>query len=510
MTARRIVSISLPHLAMERWQKHRERIGTPPPPDVPVVLATEGHHGPVIHAANRAATLKGIQPGERVVDMRALCPDLKVEYADIAGDRAVLERLVIWSRRWSPFTAPDGAAGIVLDTTGVAHLFGGEAALLYDIEEQFARIGLTTRSAMAPTWGAAWALARFGPVRAICGEEGLGRALAPLPTRALRLDAGTVQLLHRLGLKTVADIAAIPRLSLTRRFAKAALTGNPLMRLDQAMGLMGEPVSSKEAPPPIRAIARLPEPIQDPTPHLLDLCADLCAQLDHAGMGCRRVEVVVYRTDGEVSTVHAAISQPSRDPAHLARLFEGKLERLNPGFGFDLITLHAGGVEPLSTRQSRLDGAAQDGLPLAHLIDRLSARFGADAILRPIARESHVPERAEQMVPALEAATDAATLPARERPIRLLRSPEEIRVIYAVPEGPPAQFVWRRQRLHVARYAGPERIAPEWWQDLPGTRLRDYYKIEDQQGRRFWLYREGVHGDGRGGDPRWFMHGMFA
>lgn len=415
---------------------------------------------------------------------------------------------MLWVRRWGPFSAQDGAHGLILDCTGVAHLFGGEAALLEEMEARFSALGLSARVAMAPTWGAAWALARFGTVRAIC-EEDVATALRPLPVRALRLKDETVQLLHRLGLKTIRDLAVIPRLSLARRFNRAELESNPLLRLDQAMGQLAEPVSAEEAPEPVRAVLRLPEPIADPTAHLPDLSADLCGQLAERAAGCRRLHLTVYRTDGEVAGITVATSQPTRDPAHLVRLFDGKLERIDPGFGFDLITLDADGVEPLEEVQSDLDGKRADGLSLPQLIDRLSARFGAEAVTRPVARESHVPERAERRVPALHDAP-RGEVTTRERPLRILRSPEEVRVMYAVPEGPPAQFVWRRQTLRMTRYAGPERIAPEWWQDRPGTRLRDYYKVEDERGRRLWLYREGLDGDKRGGQPRWFVHGIFA
>ncbi|WP_330696746.1 DUF6504 family protein [Fontisubflavum oceani] len=324
------------------------------------------------------------------------------------------------------------------------------------------------------------------------------------------MEEKTGLLLHRLGLKTIGDLAAIPRLSLTRRFARAELDGNPLMRLDQAMGRASEPISSPDAPPVFRTLARLAEPIQDPTPHLPELCKALCAQLAGEGMGCRKLRLTVYHTDGEFSTITAAMSRPSREARHLERLFEGKLERINPGFGFDLITLEAGGVEELVIAQHRLEGGAEDDLDLARLIDRLVARFGASAVTRPTPWASHVPERAQNWQSAMAAPTAPVSPPARDRPLRLFEHPEEIRVLYAVPEGPPAQFIWRRQTLHVTRYAGPERIAPEWWNDRPGTRLRDYFKVEDQTGRRFWLYREGLHGDGRGGAPRWFLHGAFA
>ncbi len=487
-----------------------ERAGDAPPDDLPIALAAEGPHGPVIHAVNRAAQKVGIEIGARVVDMRALCPTLQVEYADLEGDRRLLSQLMLWARQWCPWTVTDGSNGLILDTTGSDHLFGGEAALLREIETRFSLLGFSTQLALAPTWGAAWALARFGPVRVICSETELAATLAPLPVKSLRLTSDTVLLLHRLGLKTVADIAAIPRLSLARRFKRAELEENPLLRLDQAMGRMAEPVSSVEEQPPFRVVCRLSEPIQDPTPYVPSLCLDICDQLDAAGVGCRQLRLTVFHTDGEFSAVAVATSRPSRTAGHLARLFDGKLERINPGYGFDLIKLEAAAIEPLEITQHRLDGEADENIDLSHLVDRLTARFGSRAVNYPALRESHVPERAQHWVTALAQAPETPAVSSCERPIRLLEPPEEIRVLYDLPEGPPAKFVWRRQSLQVTRYAGPERIAPEWWKDRPGTRLRDYFKVEDQTGRRLWLYREGVHDDGRGGAPRWFLHGMFT
>ncbi len=510
MTGRRIVSITLPHFPMERWERVMERQGNAPSDDIPLVLAREGHHGPVIHAANRVAQSMGITVGARVVDMRAICPELQIAYADQAGDRAALDRLVLWARRWCPWTVRDGDNGLILDTTGSDHLFGGEAAMLIEVETQLSLLGLTSQLAIAPTWGSAWALARLGPVRAICLADEISLKLGPLPVTGLRLDGDTLLLLRRLGLKTIGAVMDVPRLSLTRRFVKAALTSNPLMRLDQALGRLAEPVASVEAKPRFLVQSRLAEPIFDPTPYLPQLCENLCDALQQAGMGCRRLHLTVYRTDGDVSHVEVATSACTRDPAHLHSLFRDRVERINPGFGFDLITLAADGVEPMQVVQNHLDGGADDDLHLTVLVDRLTAKFGPRAVSRLVLHESHVPERAEGRVAALANQTQMAKTVRKERPIRLLDTPEEVSVLYAVPEGPPAQFIWRRQTHRVTRYEGPERIAPEWWKDQPGTRLRDYFKIEDQAGRRIWLYREGLHEDGRGGDPRWFVHGMFA
>ncbi len=510
---RRIVSIWLPNFPIERWQKAQARLGNALPDDLPQVLAAEGTHGPVVHALNRAAHLAGVTIDARMADMRAFCPNLHVDFADPEGDRAALGRLALWARRWCPWTVADDWAvvgsnhGLILDTTGSDHIWGGETAMLAEMEASLSGLGFSAQLALAPTWGAAWAQARFGPVRAICVDP------TPLPVAALRLDGETVLLLNRLGLRTIGHLANLPRLSLARRFSRAAPSQNPLIRLDQMTGHLPEPVSPPDAPPDFRADVRLPEPILDPTNHLPDLCTALCDQFAKVHRAARRLRLTVYRTDGTVSYIEAACASPSRDPAHLAFLFRDRLERIDPGYGFDLISLEALITEALGTQQVDLAGSTDTGLELAHLVDRLTVRFGRNALtqLQPVA--SHIPERAEIRAAPLDPQPDRATINAlirAERPQRLLDHPEEIQVLYAVPEGPPAQFQWRRRSYRVARYQGPERIAPEWWQDRAGTRLRDYFRIEDETGQRLWIYREGLHDDGRGGSPRWFLHGIFA
>ncbi|KGJ13301.1 Y-family DNA polymerase, partial [Paracoccus sanguinis] len=389
MTGRRIVSIFLPSLAMERWQRAHPDW----PADLPVALSAPGPKGQVIHDANRAAAQGGVRRGALVTASTALCPGLRIDEARPAEDAAALARLVHWARRWGPLSAPDGAAGMVIDTTGVAHLFGGEAAMLADIQGRFASAGLTARVAVAPGWGAAWALARFGPERAICHDLA---DLDPLPVEALRLSAETCLLLGRLGLKTVAALAAIPRLSLMRRFNRAPREDNPLIRLDQLRGALAEPVGAPEPPPLFQAVARLAEPVMDPRDWLPGLTAEVCAAMAARDQGCRRLRLSVFRVDGERRDVVARCAAPSREAAHLLRLWGDRLDRLDPGYGFDLITLTALATEPLEPAQPRLDAEGPDyALELARLVDRLTARFGPGPISCPVARESHIPERAE-------------------------------------------------------------------------------------------------------------------
>lgn len=504
-TERRIASVFLPSLPVERWWNLQRRTGRAVPDDAAVVLSADGPHGPVVHDLNDAARSAGVRRGARVVDMRALCPALQVVPANPAEDAAALARLMFWARRWGPFSATDGDDGLVIDTTGVAHLFGGEEALLADMQTRLARAGLTARVALAPTWGAAWGLARYGADRPVCRDL---TDLHPLPVAALRLSGDTLLLLRRLGLRRIGDLAEIPRLSLMRRFARAPAWDNPLTRLDQAMGRLAEPLAAPDPPPDFVAEARLAEPVFDPADWLPGLVAELAAKMARQDRGCRRLRLSVFRVDGHRGDIRVATAAPTREARHLLRLFDGRLEGLNPGFGFDLIRLAAEATEPLATTQVGLDGKADAALHLSRLVDRLVARFGADAIVRPVPVESHLPERSEGRAEPMLA--DPPPAPRPDRPLRIFDPPEEVRVLYAVPEGPPALFVWRRQRIAVTRHAGPERIAPEWWRDSPGTRLRDYFRVEDATGRRLWLYREGLPGDGRGGMPRWFVHGVFA
>jgi len=499
---------------MDRWRRITAAQRTLPDEAVPVVLVAVGRHGPVVHAVNAVGMARGIIAGARVVDVQAVHPDLHVEQADLEGDAALLERLARWARRWCPWTVAEGD-GILLDVRGAAHLFGGEAQMLRDMHARFVMQGLRARLALAPTRGAAQMLARFGAQGVICAED-VGEVIAPLPVAALRLPGDTGRLLERLGLKTVGALAQVPRVGLMRRFAGMAEAVNPLVLLDRALGRSPDPLDAPLDSRRWLARARMAEPVIDPLPWLEGLAEDLAGQLAQAEQGARRLRLTVYRVDGEWRSRDVATAQASRDAAHFVRLVAGKLEGLDPGFGFDLMTLEAVRVEPLVLHQTRLDGGRDAGADVAALLDRLTAKLGPDKVTWAAWVQSHRPERVEGRMPALASTTGvagragAAPEILRERPLRLFDPPEEVSVIYAVPEGPPARFAWRRVALRVVRFEGPERIAPEWWRDRAGTRLRDYYKVEVTDGRRLWLFREGIAGDARGGDPRWCVQGVFG
>ncbi len=500
-----------PSLPIERWRRASNSA-----PEVAVALVEEGPHGQRIVAVTRAAADGGARPGMRLTDARALFPGLGTVAWDAAGDAALVAKLARWAGRWSPLVEIDGADGVRMEVTGVAHLFGGEAGLVEEIERGFAGMGLTTRVAAAGTAGAAWALARFGAA---------DDDLAGLPVAALRLSPEANHTLNRLGLKTIGALAGVPRRSLARRFREA---DNPIDALDRLMGRMAEPLTGHAVEVAPRSVIRLAEPVDDPGvagQALAKLAGPLAAELAARRLGARRIALTAWRVDGEVGEVEAETSLPTRDAAHLVRLLAERVGAIDPGFGIDAFALTATWCEPLAAGQDALIGEPARELELARLVDRLTVRLGAERVRRPEARESHLPERASGWLGAVSggyvpspshSALPNGSLPlpqrgeGQNRPQRLLDRPEAIGVVYATPEGVPRRFTWRRRVHDILRVEGPERIAPEWWRQPGGTRLRDYYRVEDDGGRRFWIFREGVIGDGRGGAPEWYVHGVFG
>lgn len=489
-------------------------------------------HGQRVTATSPAAERAGIAPDMPLTDARALCPALAVAPADPDGDAAALRRLALWCGRWSPWIAVDAPDGVVLDVTGCAHLFGGEAAMLDDVAGRLAGFGLSARLAAAPTLGAAWAAARHGPASPVTlPDDGIVAALAPLPLAALRLEAATVEAMARVGLRRVGDVLGKPAAPLTARFGPRLVA-----RLDQALGRQAETVHGLLPAPLHEARRAFADPIvltADVERTVAELAGELAGRLQDAGVGARCLELRLFRVDGLVRTVAVRTSALCRDAAHMIRLFRERLgagsEELDTGFGFELAILAALAVEAAVARQDGLgtvpdtpSAAPSAALAddVARLLDRFGNRFGFDRVVRYAPAASTIPERAARPVPVLAppGAQDwAAHLRALQgggqlgRPLLLIAPPDPVTALAEVPDGPPVQFEWRRRAHRVARADGPERLAPEWWR--PGgdaNRLtRDYYRIEDVDGRRFWLYREGLY-ERPGETPRWFLHGMFA
>jgi len=530
----RILSLWLPNLATDRLLRHVRRAadGRDHPkadldPERP--LATfAGHKGALrLDAVCARAGEAGLAPGMMLADARAMVPALQVQAAEPAADARLLEDLAAWCERYTPSVAIDRshahAAGgaLWLDVTGCAHLFGGEAALREDLLARLRRQGLAAATAIADAPGAAWALARYGNAPPIVPPGGARVALAPLPVAALRLDPDAVQMLERLGLERVESLYPLPHRALVARFGDVLTT-----RLDQALGLVDEPISPRPPRPAYRAQLSFAEPIGEaaalaPVPRRL--LAELCGALAAASLGARRLTLAFYRVDNSTAAVAVGTSRPCRDPRQLERLFAEKLERVDLGFGIERAILEAEVIEPLLPEplawRAMGAGDLDQARDLAPLVDRLSNRLGQDAVSQLVPRASHIPERAQRRVPALSSGT-AVPFPERglydeapARPLRLLARPEPIEAVAPVPDEPPVLFRWRRALHKVAKVRGPERLAPEWWRAPevdPAAATRDYFAVEDTEGGRFWLFREGLYMAGTAAMPRWYLHGLFG
>jgi protein ImuB len=485
----------------------------------PFVTAVTIGNRRLVAAASPAAAAAGIVPGQPLADAHAFLPGLAVFDADPQGDAQALRRLAEWCGRYSPWTAPDGADGILLDITGCAHLRGGEAALIDDVLARIASQGFAGRAAIADTSGAAWAVARHGSLAADVIAPGAARAaLAALPVTALRLPVDAAAGLGRLGLKRIGDLYKMPRAALAQRFGDIVA-----LRLDQALGEAGEPVSPLRPVLARRARLAFAEPIATPEDlarALRRLIEDLCQGLAAEGTGARRLELACYRVDGVVERAAIGTARPSRDARHLARLLEEKLSGIDPGLGIEDMVLDAAIAETLAAAQIALPRHRESGGDegaLAALVDRLGSRLGLANLTRLAPFESHLPERAVAVQPAIGASgkTPLRWPAGMVRPVRLLAPPEPVEAMAPVPDDPPVMFRWRRLLHRVRRADGPERIAGEWWRDFARVvhagdpdDIRDYYRVEDEAGRRFWLYRAGLYHPDRA--ARWFVHGVFA
>jgi protein ImuB len=540
----RILSLWFPRLSTDRiW---RQRLGrawhTAHSAFPPLLVSRRDGNAQVIAALDRRAEVLKLKRGMGVADARAMQPSIEIVEADPEADRRLLEGLADWCDRYTPLVALDGADGLFLDITGCSHLFGGEEALVADMLRRFSEQGFDARAAVAATAGAAWAVARFRG-SAVVPDGAEAGWLTPLPPAALRLDAVICTALDSVGLRTIDAVLAAPRAPLARRFGKALM-----LRLDQALGWIDEALSPRLPVPELSAERRLAEPIlttEDVERLILLLAGALEEALERRGAGALGVRLFLFRVDGAVARLSVGLSRPTREPVRIAKIFHERLaalgDGLDAGCGFDLVRLTVPSVAPLDARQVDFGDDSRDAdADLALFVDRVCARFGRAAVRRPVPVASHLPECAIAFSPIAEAPDATPEMQekipaAAERPLRLLRRPEPVDVTVAeAPEGPPHSFRWRRAQYRIVRAEGPERIGSEWWLENPrvarkenegdeeyedrrkqvieeraAQRTRDYFRIEDTEGRRYWLYRQGLYGLSEE-SPRWFLHGMFA
>jgi protein ImuB len=499
-------------------------------------------------AVDALAARQGLHPGQNLSDARAQVPTLEVREIDRGTIEHVFADFADWHSNASPLVAvmTDQASygDLCLDITGTAHLFGGEAKMLQTLTGRLQVLGFTVMGGIADTIGGAWALAHYAP-GCIASGSGLAEALSPLPIAALRLDEQQVTALSQLGLKQVGQLYGRDRKALMARFGESLI-----VRLDQALGGIEERLTPRIPVADHFAERRFADPIgliDDVLATADDLAVQLRYRLEAEGLGAQSFHLLLYLVDHKVISLSVNASRPTRDAGHIGRLFRHRAERLageyDPGFGIDLIRLGASSLSVLPDMQAGVFGNGGSSEDLDQLFDRMASRLGPLAVVRSKPVNSHIPERAVKLEPVVaRTPDDPAAVPdaALKRPLRLLPVPEPITVSLAeVPDGPPPGMVWRRVRYRFMRTSGPERIGAEWWQSPHGLSVaveetprkisltrgeekeerrlqlvrlpissRDYFVAEDEAGRRFWLFREGLYGGPD--EPRWYLHGFFA
>lgn len=522
---RRYLALWFPFLPADRLrseQANRIDPQTATRPDAPLVLVAKVRGALRLGAVCPQARTLGLIPGMTLADARAMQPDLAVADMDESADRHLLGRLGQHCLGWSPRVSLVLPDGLTLDIAGVEHLFGGERGLAAEVDDSMTHIGLAVRLAIASTAEAAQALARHGALPV----EDERAAIRALPVVALGLDAEATLALTRAGLKTLGDLAVRPASALAARFGMAAVTA-----LHRLMGEEQAPITPITPPEPLHFERRFAEPValqSSIAACFTDLLREAAGRMAERDLGARRFVLTLFRSDGARHRLAIATGLATRDPAVALRLFDERIaalaDPLDPGFGYDRITLFLPLAEPLAGQQPELDGTERQEAALADLIDRLSTRLGPGSIRRLVPQDSHLPEQAQLALPAIDSPAPVPwpAPPAGEPPLRplfLFDPPQPVEVIAEVPDGPPHRFRWKRKLHEVRLYEGPERIAAEWWRRKGGENgpgegpgkaglTRDYYRVEDMRGRRYWLFRHGLYQEKAA--PRWYVHGLFA
>lgn len=481
-------------------------IADPSLKEVPLIIAVKERGKQLVKACNNFALNQNISLGMSLADARALVPDVVVEDAVAGAEYLLLKELGEWCIRFSPLVTIDEPDGLLMDISGCCHLWGGEAPYLRELLTRIRIKGYQVRGAIADTAGVAWAVARYGTEKAIINSGEHYHAILSLPPVALRLEENLVQRLHKLGMHKIGNFIDIPRSVLRRRFGETLL-----LRIAQAMGNTTEYLAPIYLPEPYTE--RLPclEPIR--TAKAIEIAIQklleaLCARLQKEGMGLRKAVLTCYRIDGRVVSVNIGTHKSTHHNQHLQQLLNMRIVNIEPALGIELFVLEASGIERVEVNQQAMWAKSQesDEQLVAEVLDRIALRAGKDAIQRYLPQEHFWPERSIKKVSSLNEKPTIAWQNNKPRPTYLLAVPQKVLVSAPIPDYPPILFVYKGKRHDIKKADGPERIEREWW--IESGEHRDYYLVEDEKGKRYWLFRSGHYQENQ--KAEWFVHGFFA
>jgi protein ImuB len=500
---RRFVSIWFRQLLAD-WQLIRR----PELAEVPFVFAAHDHGRMTITAVSPSAAGFGVEVGMRAADGKAICPGLEVLDDKSDRPRNLLRGLGEWCVRYSPVVSIDefGMDGLLLDVSGCTHLWGGEREYLKEIVSRLAGKGYTVRVAIADTPGAAWAVSHYGKVTPLIPVGGHPEALLGLVPEALRLEQPVLARLAKLGFYQIKSFIGMPRSVLRRRFGE-----DFLLRLGQALGTEAEVLIPLQVPVPFSERLACLEPIKTKAGieiAITNMLESLCKRMQTEGKGLRTGVLSGYRIDGKVVQIAIGTSGATHSVSHLFKLFQLKIDQIRPGLGIELFVLDAPKVDDVEVPQEQLwtSRPGLDDQSVIRLLDRVAGKIGPQVIHRYLPATRYWPERAVLQARSVTERPATEWRLEKPRPTELLKRPDPIEVMAVIPDHPPVFFIYQGVRHQVVKADGPERIEREWWLDQ--GEHRDYYQVEDDQGRRYWLFRSGHYGEDQ--RYRWFIHGFFA
>ncbi len=457
--------IHLPRLALDLIER-RQPAGTATP--VASVVIDGPEQRAHVHLADRAAQAFGVHAGQRLAAAQALAPDLALHRREPQAERQALEHLAAWAYRYTSRVSLDGAAALLLEIGASVRLFGGFDALYALLQAELAALGFNGVFGLGLTPSAARLRAQV--IARQPERSGQLFALAPLPLAHSDLEPNTIATLAATGIHTLGELARLPRNGIAQRFGQATLDYVARLR-----GELPETLESYRPPDRYHAWLELPGPCTSSEAlafPLRRMLGDLCAALAARDGGVERftlrfaLEALQASCElrsgiGDICRLEVGLLQASRDCEHLYMLTRARLERMSfprPVLGIYLEVARLPSFVP--THQDLFQDAQSSSASLKPLLERLAARLGEDALLRPQWTGDHRPERASRWVPHTQGSLlrpPAGEMPGL-RPLWLLPTPVPLAI-----EG-------------LALISSAERIESGWWDD--GDIRRDYYVAE--------------------------------
>ncbi|HEV8270260.1 MAG TPA: DNA polymerase Y family protein [Chitinophagaceae bacterium] len=498
---KRFVTIWFRHLKTDWLSRRRPELKS-----VPFVLSIHDHGRKIVTAANTIAEQEGIYNGIVVADAKAIFPELVIHEDRPGSAEKLLKSFASYCIRYCPIVAIDPPDGLILEVTGCSHLWGGDLLYITTIINRFKGFGYDVKAAIADTIGAAWAITHFDEKEIVIQSKQQYFALLFLSPAALRLEPDTIELLYKLGLGQIQHFIGMPRPVLKRRF------GDHLIgRLDQALGYEVEIIHPVIQPS--LYLERLPcleliltrQGIEIALERVLE---SLCTRLKKEQKGLRKASFRCYRIDGKIQQIDIGVNSASHNSQHLYKLFELKIDSIEPAPGIELFIMEASQIEEVHAMQEKLwiRNFGLHDVKFSELLDRITNKIGATTIQRFLPDEHYWPERSIRLASSLHEELNTSWKTDKPRPVQLLSRPERIEVTAPIPDYPPMLFRYKGKLHKIKKVDGPERIEREWWMEEGAH--RDYYSAEDEEGNRYWIFRSGHYDNNK--NPEWFIHGFFA